>query len=100
VVCLDGDGNRVVRRLLVSEVVQKFHGRHYKVKSPVPLDHTSASRWLGSSCNADMFCGNLERLWKHVRPVCTFRPTSFDQVQAPGIEQQMMATMRGEELRL
>jgi hypothetical protein len=100
VVYLDGDGRRVVRRLLVPEVVQKSHGRHYKARSLAPLDHTSASRWLSNSCNADMFCGNSERLWRHVRPMCTFRPTRFDQVRDPGIEQQVMATMRGEELRL
>ena len=66
----------------------------------MPLQHASASRWLGNSCNADMFCGNLERLWKHVRPACTFRPTRFDQVRAPGIEKQVQLTMRGEAARL
>ena len=97
---LDGDGEKVVRRLLVPEVVMKFNGRHYKVDSPVPLDHDDAAAWLGNSCNADMFCGNLERLWRHVKPACTFRPTSFDQVRAPGLEQKVLATMQGEQRRL
>lgn len=90
---LDGDGEKVVRRMLVPEVVLKFNGRYYKVDSPVPLDHDDAAAWLGNSCNADMFCGNLERLWRHVKPACTFRPTSFDQVRAPGLEQKVLATI-------
>ena len=47
-----------------------------------------------------MFCGNLERLWGHVVPITTFRPTSFDQVRAPGIEQQVLTAMQGEQRRL
>ena len=97
---LDHHGNKVVRRLLVQEVAQKFNGRFYDVQSPVPVQHKSAARWFGNSCNADMFCGNLDRLWQHVRPQCTFRPSRFDQIRAPGMERRVVSVMQHEARRL
>ena len=92
-------GERRIRRLLAPEVQHKFHGRHFRVQSPIPPDHDSALRWFGNSCNADMLCGNLDLLWRHVRPVCTARPTHIDQILAPGIEQQVLDVMRDEQQR-
>ena len=92
-------GEKRIRRLLAPEVQHKFHGRHFQVQSPIPPDHDSALRWFGNSCNADMLCGNLDLLWRHVRPVCTDRPTHIDQILAPGIEQQVLDVMRDEQQR-
>ena len=95
----DIDGILVIRRLLALEVQHKFHGRHYKVRSPIPAEHPLAMRWYGNSCNANMLCGNLDLLWRHVRPICTARPTHIEQLVAPGTEQKVLDLMRKEQRR-